>query len=209
MGVNQSVQGTATARALIDLCLATGNLGPGTGPFSLTGQANSMGARVCSSKGTWPGHRDFGDATHRKEIADAWDGPVSRLPESSGPGFVRIVDEIARGDIDICWTVATNPVAGMPDSGHVRNALDDVFLVVQDAFRSDTVAYADVVLPAATWGETDGTVPNLERRVSRVTAATDVPETVQQDIDIIAAIGHRIEPGLFDEPPLDQALDSC
>jgi len=85
MGVNQSVQGTATARALIDLCLATGNLGPGTGPFSLTGQANSMGTRICSSKGTWPGHRSFGDPDHRETVADAWGISTDRLPTDPGP----------------------------------------------------------------------------------------------------------------------------
>jgi assimilatory nitrate reductase catalytic subunit len=203
MGVNQSIQGTGTARALIDLCLATGNLGPGTGPFSLTGQANSMGNRVCASKGTWPGHRTFDEPANREVVAETWDVPLSRLPRSPGPGFVRIVDELARGEIDVCWTVATNPVAGMPDASHVRRALDDVFLVVQDAFHSDTVECADVVLPAATWGESEGTTINMERRVSRVTAATDPPDAVRQDVDVIAAIGNRIDPDLFAEPPLD------
>ncbi|WP_152040029.1 assimilatory nitrate reductase NasA [Salinigranum salinum] len=203
MGVNQSVQGTGTARALIDLCLATGNLGPGTGPFSLTGQANSMGNRVCASKGTWPGYRAFADPPTREEIAATWDVPLGRLPRSPGPGFVRIVDELARGDIDVCWTVATNPVAGMPDASYVERALDDAFLVVQDAFYSDTVECADVVLPAATWGESAGTTMNMERRVSRITAASDPPAAVRQDVDIIAAVGNRIAPDLFAAPPLD------
>jgi assimilatory nitrate reductase catalytic subunit len=203
MGVNQSTQGTATARALIDLCLATGNLGPGTGPFSLTGQANSMGARVCASKRTWPGHRSFTDPSHREAVAAAWDVPVERLPDVPGPGLVRIVDEMAHGDVDVCWTVATNPAAGMPDGEHVRSALEDVFLVVQDAFRSETVELADVVLPAATWGESSGTVVNMERRVSRVTAATEMAGSVRHDLDIVAAVGRRIDPDLFDAPPLD------
>ena len=211
MGVNQSTQGTDTARALIDLCLATGNLGPSSGPFSLTGQANSMGTRVCSSKGTWPGHRDFEDPAHRKAVAEAWDLPVGRLPDAAGPGPVGIVDEAARGAVEACWCVATNPVAGMPDTSTVRNALEDTFLVVQDAFRSETVKYADVVLPAATWGESEGTVMNMERTVSRVTAATDVMDTVRQDLDIIAAVGNRVAPGLFAEPPLDPetVFDEC
>ena len=203
MGVNQSIQGTETARAIIDLCLATGNLGPGSGPFSLTGQANSMGNRVCASKRTWPGHRPFDDSAARREVADAWDVPLGRLPDDPGPGFVRIVDELARDNVDVCWTVATNPAAGMPDAGHVERALDEAFLIVQDAFRSDTVAHADVVLPAATWGESEGTTTNMERRVSRVTAAVDPPGKARQDLDVIAAIGNRIHPGLFDEPPLD------
>ena len=203
MGVNQSVQGTATARGLIDLCLATGNLGPGTGPFSLTGQANSMGNRVCSSKETWPGHQPFDDSDVRKAVANTWGVPFSRLPRDRGAGFVTIVDRIARGEIDACWTVATNPAAGMPDASHVKSVLEDVFLVVQDSFYSDTVDCADVVVPAATWGETEGTTMNMERRVSRVTAAADPSGRVRQDLDIIATIGNRIEPELFGEPSLD------
>ncbi|MBX0303963.1 assimilatory nitrate reductase NasA [Haloarcula salinisoli] len=202
MGVNQSTHGTDAARTLIDCCLATGNMGPGTGPFSLTGQANSMGVRVCSSKGTLPGQRAFDDAAARAEVAETWEVPLSRLPETTGPGPVGIVDQINRGHIDAVWTVATNPVAGMPDATTVARALDDVFLVVQDAFRSETVEHADVVLPAATWGETEGTTTNMERRVSRVTAVSDVTDGVRPDLDIIAAVGNRIESGLFDDPPL-------
>ena len=203
MGVNQSIQGTATARSLIDLCLVTGNLGPGSGPFSLTGQANSMGNRVCASTSTWPGYREFTSAAHRKTVANAWDVPLGRLPDSSGPGFIRIVDELARGNVDVCWTVATNPVAGMPDAGYVEDALGNTFVIAQDAFYSDTLSCADVVLPAATWGESEGTVMNMERRVSRVAPAVDPPEAVWQDVDIIAAVANRIDPGLFGSAPVD------
>jgi assimilatory nitrate reductase catalytic subunit len=202
MGVNQNVEGTATARALIDLCLATGNLGPGTGPFSLTGQANSMGTRVCSSKGTWPGHREFTDPAERETVADAWGVPVERLPDDPGPGPVGIVDQLADGEAEACWTVATNPIAGMPDADHVRETLEDTFLVVQDAFRTETAEVADVVLPAATWGESEGTATNMERTVSRVRPASDTPTKVRQDIDIIATIGERLCGDLFDHPPI-------
>ena len=203
MGVNQSAQGTDTCGALIDLCLATGNLGEGRGPFSLTGQANSMGTRVCSSKGTWPGHRDFADPDHRALVAETWGVPVERLPDDPGPGPVGIVDALAEGDAEACWTVATNPVAGMPDASHVRETLADTFLVAQDAFHTETTDLADVVLPAATWGESEGTVTNMERTISRVRAATDTPSKIHQDIDIIAAIGRRLEADLFDRPPVD------
>ena len=199
MGVNQSVQGTATARALIDLCLATGNLTPGSGPFSLTGQANSMGTRVCASKGTWPGHRSFTDPDHRQTIADAWGVPVERLPADPGPGPVGIIDAVADGPPTLCWTVATNPVAGMPDASRVESALEETFLVAQDAFWTETVAVADVVLPAATWGATSGTTMNMERRVSRVRAATEPSPSIKQDLDIITTIGAEIDPALFDE----------
>jgi len=200
MGVNQSVQGTATSRALIDLCLATGNLRPGSGPFSLTGQANSMGTRVCSSKGTWPGQRGFTDPEERQFIADEWEIPRSRLPDDPGPGPVGIVDAVADGPPEVCWTVATNPVAGMPDASEVRSALDDAFLVAQDAFRTETVELADVVLPAATWGESEGTVTNMERRISRVRAATETSPKIKQDLDIIVAIGAAIDGELFPDP---------
>ena len=203
MGVNQSVQGTATARALIDLCLATGNLGPGSGPFSLTGQANSMGTRICSSKGTWPGHRAFGDPDHRATVADAWGISIDRLPADPGPGPVGIIDAMADGTPEACWAIATNPAAGMPDAESVRETLEETFLVVQDAFRTETVELADVVLPAATWGETEGTATNMERTISRVRAASELPPKVRQDIDIIAAIGHQLYPELIDRPPVE------
>jgi len=119
MGINQSVNGTAAAGALIDCCLATGNLRPGSGPFSLTGQANSMGTRVCSSKGSWPGHRPFADPDHRRAVAETWGVPVSRFPDDTGPGPVGIVSALG-DDIDAVYAVATNPVAGMPDATRVR-----------------------------------------------------------------------------------------
>ncbi|AQL42523.1 nitrate reductase [Halorientalis sp. IM1011] len=205
MGINQSVRGTDAARALIDLCLATGNLRPGSGPFSLTGQANSMGTRVVSSKGSWPGQRPFDDPIHRAEIADEWGVPVGRLPDDTGPGPVGTIDTVDDGPVEAVYAVATNPVAGMPDANAVAEKLEDAFLVVQDSFRTETTELADVVLPAATWGESEGTVMNMERRVSRVRAASETPPTVQQDIDIIAAVANEIVPGLLPEPPVDPA----
>ena len=197
MGVNQSAQGTDTAGALIDLCLATGNMGPGSGPFSLTGQANSMGTRVCSSKGSWPGMRSFEDPAERRTIAEAWDVPVERLPDDAGPGPVGIVDAIDDGPVEALWAVATNPAAGLPDASAARERLRETFLVVQDAFHTDTTELADVVLPAATWGESEGTAMNMERRISRVRAASDLAPAVRTDLDIIASIGEAIAPGLF------------
>ncbi len=200
MGVNQSVNGTATAGALIDLCLATGNLQPGSGPFSLTGQANSMGTRVCSCKGSWPGHQPFDDPDARETIAEAWDVPVSRLPDDPGPGPVGIFDAMDN-EIEALYAVATNPVAGMPDAGEAREQLEDAFVVVQDSFHSETVEYADVVLPAATWGESEGTATNMERTVSRVRAATETPAGVKTDLELIATIGETLFLDLFDHSP--------
>jgi assimilatory nitrate reductase catalytic subunit len=199
MGVNQHVQGTETARALVDLTLATGNLRPGGGPFSLTGQANSMGTRVCSSKGSWPGQRAFEDPDHRHVVAEAWGVPVDRLPDDPGPGPVELLET----DPEAIWTVATNPVAGMPEAGRARERLADTFLVAQDAFHTETTAVADVVLPAATWGECEGTTTNMERTISRVRAATEVPSGVRTDLDIIATVGARLFPDLVTDTSPD------
>jgi len=201
MGINQHVQGTETARALVDLTLATGNLQPGGGPFSLTGQANSMGTRICSSKGSWPGQRAFEDPDHRRLVAETWDVPVDRLPDDTGPGPVGMLEN----GPDAVWAVATNPVAGMPDADSAREPLQDAFVVAQDAFHTETTALADVVLPAATWGESEGTTTNMERTVSRVRAATEVASGVRPDLDIIATIGCRLFEGLFDSTSPDPA----
>ncbi|MFT4884236.1 MAG: assimilatory nitrate reductase catalytic subunit [Natronomonas sp.] len=217
MGVNQHVQGTDTASALVDLCLASGNMGPGSGPFSLTGQANSMGTRVCSSKGTWPGHRDFDDPNARRDVASAWGVPVERLPDDPGPGPVGMLESVgseeprssknasgqrprAESEVEAIYAVATNPAAGMPDVTAVREALDEAFLVVQDAFHTETTELADVVLPAATWGESDGTTTNMERTISRVRRVTDPPSGVKTDLELIATIANALERGLIESP---------
>jgi len=207
MGVNQSAQGTATSGALIDLCLATGNVGPGTGPFSLTGQANSMGTRVCSSKGSWPGMRPFDDPAERRTVAAAWDVPVDRLPDDAGPGPVDTVAAVDDGPVEAVWAVATNPAAGLPDASAARERLDDAFLVAQDAFHTETTALADVVLPAATWGESSGTAMNMERRISRVRPAADLAPDVRTDLGIIAAIGEAVVPGLLGDPDPEAAFE--
>ncbi len=206
MGINQSVQGTAAARALIDLCLATGNLGPGTGPFSLTGQANSMGARLGASKGRLPGGAAFNDPSARQRVATAWEVPPARLPTDPGPGPVGLFESIAAGEVDTFWTVAANPAVGMPNTTPVRTALDDVFLVVQDAFRTPTVEYADVVLPAATWGETGGTLVSMDRTVSRVRPSCDPPGSARRDASIIASIAGRLRPNAVDDTVGPEAL---
>ncbi|VTT85308.1 Assimilatory nitrate reductase large subunit [Halorubrum sp. DM2] len=207
MGVNQSTQGTPTAGALIDLCLATGNMGPGTGPFSLTGQANSMGTRVVSSKGSWPGMRGFADPAERRTVAAAWDVPVDRLPDDTGPGPIDTVAAVDDGPVEAVWTVATNPAAGLPDAAAARERLEDAFLVAQDAFHTETTALADVVLPAATWGESEGTAINMERRVSRVRPASDLAPDVRTDLDIIAAVGEALAPGLLGDSDPEAVFD--
>ncbi len=182
-GLNQSIHGTANGAALIHLHLATGTLGkPGMGPFSLTGQPNAMGGREAGAMANLlPGHRNLVNADDRAELARLWDIPA--LPAQPGATAVELFDAVHEGRIKAIWIACTNPVQSMPDLGRVREALAKAeFVVVQDAWAdTETAALADLLLPAATWGEKEGTVTNSERRISRVRAAVPPPGEARQD----------------------------
>ncbi|RZU02200.1 nitrate reductase [Rivibacter subsaxonicus] len=206
-GLNQSTSGTAKNSALINLHLATGQIGkPGAGPLSLTGQPNAMGGREAGGMATLlPGHRDPTDAAHRAEVAAIWG--VDALPEQPGLSAVPMFEAAARGEIELLWIACTNPAQSLPDQALVRAALARCpFVVVQEAFaRTETTGYADLLLPAATWGEKDGTVTNSERRISRVRAAVPAPGEARGDWQIAAEVARRLEaklrpgaPSLFD-----------
>jgi assimilatory nitrate reductase catalytic subunit len=182
-GLNQSVHGTESGAALIHLHLATGQIGrPGAGPFSLTGQPNAMGGRETGSMATLlPGHRSAADAAHRAEIATLWGIPS--LPETPGKSAVEMFDALHAGDIKAVWIACTNPAQSLPDQAKVRAALERAeFVVLQEAYLgTETDAYADLLLPAASWGEKAGTVTNSERRISRVRAAVPPPGEARPD----------------------------
>jgi len=128
-----------------------------------------MGGREVGGMATMlAAHRDIGNPTHRAEVASLWGiDAVSAVP---GLPAVDMFDAVRDGRIKAIWIVCTNPSHSMPDAGKIREALDAAeFVVVQEAFmQTDTVPYADVVLPASSWGEKSGTVTNSERRISRV-----------------------------------------
>src|SRR5690606_10735251 len=194
MGLNQSSSGTAKNAALIHLHLATGQIGrPGAGPFSLTGQPNAMGGREAGGMANLlPGHRDPADAAHRAEVAKLWQ--VKSLPDRPGLTAVDMFDAVLQGRIKVLWIAATNPAQSMPDQAKVRAALRKAELViVQEAFaNTETLAYADPVLPAATWPEKEGTVTNSERRISRVRAAIAPPGDAQADWQLVCAVARRL-----------------
>src|SRR5262245_41935303 len=158
-GLNQSASGTAKNAALINLHLASGQIGkPGAGPFSLTGQPNAMGGReVGGLATTLAAHRDLGNAEHRREMEALWEVP--RVPDKAGLTAVEMFQAAADGEIKALWIACTNPVQSMPDQATVRRALQRTeFVVVQEAFSTTaTCEYADLLLPATTWGEKDGT----------------------------------------------------
>jgi assimilatory nitrate reductase catalytic subunit len=194
-GLNQSSSGTAKNSALINLHLACGQIGrPGAGPFSLTGQPNAMGGREAGGMATLlPGHRDPGNAAHRAEVASIWGVPA--LPERPGLTGVAMFEAAARGELEVLWIVCTNPAMSMPDQTLVQRAFERTpFVIVQEAFaRTETTAFADLVLPAAAWGEKEGTVTNSERRISRTRAAVPPPGEARPDWSIAADVARRLE----------------
>ncbi|SEA93479.1 nitrate reductase [Paraburkholderia sartisoli] len=195
MGLNQSSHGTDKNLALINLHLATAQIGrAGAGPFSLTGQPNAMGGREVGGMATMlAAHRDIGNAAHREEVARLWG--VSQLSGRPGLPAVDMFEALHAGRIKAIWIACTNPAHSMPDIPRVREALAKAeFVVVQEAFMlTDTVPFADVVLPAATWGEKSGTVTNSERRISRVRAAVAAPGEAKADWWIVNEVAKRIE----------------
>ena len=194
-GLNQSSSGTAKNAALINLHLATGQIGkPGAGPFSLTGQPNAMGGReVGGLANLLSAHRDMGNPAHRAEVAALWGVPS--VPEKPGKTAIEMFQAAADGEIKALWIACTNPAQSMPDQATVRRALERAeFVVLQEAFATTATApYADLLLPATTWGEKEGTVTNSERRISRVRAAVSPPGAAQADWSIVVDFAHRLE----------------
>ena len=195
MGLNQSTAGSAKNSALINLHLATGQIGrPGAGPFSLTGQPNAMGGRETGSlSNLLPGHREAANADHRAEVAAYWG--VEQLPTSTGLSAIELFEQVRSGKIKALWIACTNPAQSMPDQNAVRAALQTCpFVVLQEAFRTtETAAFADLLLPAASWGEKDGLVTNSERRISHVRQAIVAPGEARPDWAITVDFARRLE----------------
>ncbi|MFM9835938.1 MAG: molybdopterin-dependent oxidoreductase [Methylophilaceae bacterium] len=195
MGLNQSIHGTDKNAALINLHLATGQIGKlGAGPLSLTGQPNAMGGReVGGMANLLSGHRDLNNADHRDEIAKLWN--VEAVPSTPGKTAVEMFDAVKNGDIKAIWIACTNPAHSMPDLNKVHEALNTAELVVvQDAFNNtSTSRYADVLLPASTWGEKEGTVTNSERTITRVNSAVQPPAEARHDWEINVDFAQRLE----------------
>ena len=194
-GLNQSSSGTAKNATLINLHLATGQIGqPGAGPFSLTGQPNAMGGReVGGLANLLSAHRDLANPAHRAEVAALWGVPS--VPDKPGLSAVELFEAAADGQVKALWIACTNPAQSMPDQATVRRALARAeFVVVQEAYATAaTCEFADLLLPATTWGEKDGTVTNSERRISRVRAAVPAPGQARHDWRIVVDVAQRLE----------------
>ncbi len=211
-GLNQSSSGTAKNAALINLHLATAQIGkPGAGPFSLTGQPNAMGGREVGGLANLLGaHRDLANPVHRAEVAALWGVP--NVPSQPGKTAVEMFQAAADGEIKVLWIACTNPAQSMPDQTMVRRALERCeFVVVQEAFATTaTCDFADLLLPATTWGEKTGTVTNSERRISRVRPAVAAPGEARHDWSAAADFARRLEmrlPARADSPMFPYPLD--
>jgi anaerobic selenocysteine-containing dehydrogenase len=200
MGVNHSTKGTETVNAINNLALITGNVGrPGGAPFSITGQCNAMGTREAGFASSMPGYRKFENADDRAELAALWNVPVARIPQARGLAYPDIIEAALERKIRGLWIIATNPVVSFPNHDALVQALEGLeFLVVQDGYHpTPTSEFAHLMLPAAMWGEKEGTYTNSERRVSKVNRAVAPPGEAKTDFEIFlglaAALGVRDE----------------
>ncbi len=187
MGVNQSHQGVRTAQAIIDLALLTGNLGrPGTGANSITGQCNAMGSRLFSNTTSLLGGHGWDDPAARERVAEVLDIPVTTIPEDGGWAYDQIVEGIATGTVRGLWVIATNGAHSWIGQRGFRELLDRLdFLVVQDLYGdTETARHADLVLPAAGWGEKEGTFINSERRLGVLSRVRRAPGEALADFAI-------------------------
>jgi assimilatory nitrate reductase catalytic subunit len=195
MGVNHSTQGAETVNAINNLALLTGQLGrAGASPFSITGQCNAMGTRETGFTSSLPGYRKFESADDRAELARLWNVPVERIPDARGYAYPDIIEGAVAKKIRALWIIATNPVVSFPNYDVLAQAFENLeFLVVQDGFHpTPTTELAHLVLPAAVWGEKEGTYTNSERRVSKVNKIVDAPGEARSDFDIFLAIAEKL-----------------
>ena len=204
-GVNQSSMGTDKVNSIINCHLLTGRIGrAGMGPFSITGQPNAMGGReVGGLANQLAAHLELDDPAHHTLVRDFWQAPA--LATQPGLKAVDLFEAVHAGRVKALWIMATNPAVSMPDSNRVRAALAGCeFLVVSDCVRhTDTTAHAHVLLPAATWGERDGTVTNSERRISRQRPFLPTAGQARPDWWIIREVARRMGHGAafaYDHP---------
>lgn len=195
MGVNHSTKGTETVNAINNLALITGNIGrAGAAPFSITGQCNAMGTREAGGASCLPGYRKFESEVDRKELAALWNVTPERIPGSRGLAYPDIIEAAVAKKIRFLWIIATNPIVSFPNIDILKHGLGNLdFLVVQDGFHpTPTSEIAHLVLPAAIWGEKEGTYTNSERRVNKVNRAVDAPGEARTDFEIFLDLAERL-----------------
>jgi anaerobic selenocysteine-containing dehydrogenase len=187
--------------AVNNLHLLRGMIGrPGCGMLQMNGQPTAQNNRECGADGDLPGFRNWSNQAHIRELADLWNVDSMTIPHWSPPtDAMQIFDYAEAGTVQWLWVSGTNPAVSMPESQRIKRILssDSVFLIVQDLFLTETAALADVVLPAAGWGEKTGTFTNVNRTVHLSDKAVEPPGLAKSDLDIFTMYARRM--GLVDK----------
>lgn len=193
-GTYQTVDATTTSVAVNNLHLIRGLIGKvGCGPLHMAGQPSSSGNRSVGGVSTYPGNRNPENPKHIKEMAELWNVSEEDLAIGSEKGIEEIVDLMEQGRIGVFWNIGTNPMVSLPNRRRARKAFEKTFVVVQDPFLTETTEVADIVLPAALWGEKEGTMENGERRINLLRKAVDPPVGVKSDFDIFTDFARRMD----------------
>jgi len=211
-GVYQSNQATASACQVNNVNLILGRIGrPGCGILQMNGQPTAQNTRETGADGDLPGFRNWGNKKHVQELADLWNVHADTIPHWAAPTHaLEILHLCETGSIRMLWIQATNPAVSMPDLGRIRRLLakDDLFVVVQDAFMTETAALADLVLPAAIWGEKTGCSTNVSRVVHLHHKAVEPPGEARPDLDIFLDFARRMDFRDKDGAPLVKWTDA-
>lgn len=209
MGLNQSSVGVNKNLSLINLNLITGKIGkPGSGPFSLTGQPNAMGGReVGGLSNLLPAHRNLNNPVHREEVQNFWGGKV--IQEKPGLTATEMFEALESGTLKAIWILCTNPLTSLPNVRLAEAALKKAkFVVVQEVSnKPETLAYADVILPAAAWAEKEGTMTNSERRISYLNKILEAPGEALPDAEIICRFAQKMNYPGFDFANASEIFD--
>lgn len=197
-GTYQSADATTACVAINNLHLIRGLIGkPGSGPLHMAGQPSSSANRTAGGVGTYPAQRNHSNPDHIKEMADLWNVEMMTLPVGPEKGIEEHIAMIEKGEIGLFWNIGTNSMVSLPNRQRAKKAMEKTFVVVQDPFLTETTAIADVVLPAALWGEKEGTMENADRTINLLRKAVDPPEGVKSDFDIFLDFAKRM--GLEDK----------
>ena len=212
MGLNQSTHGTWNTNAICNLHLATGAIcRPGSGPMSLTGQPNAMGGREMGYMGPGlPGQRSVVSATDREFVERQWGLAPETIRSDVGPGTIEMFRGLAAGDIKACWIICTNPVASVANRNTVIAGLERAELVItQDTYQNTaTNTYADIVLPATLWAESDAVMVNSERNLTLLQASIPPAGHARPDWQLICLVAAHVGFGEhFDFSSSEQVFD--
>ncbi len=193
MGLNQSVNGTMKNLSLINLHLATGRINEKGCPFSLTGQPNAMGGReVGYLVNGLPGYRDVRNEEDREFMEQFWGIEKGSIKPEPGTTIVEAVDKMIIGDIKLLWIVCTNPAVTMPNLNKFWKALENTFVIVQDAYLTDTMDFANLVLPATQWGEKEGVMTGSDRTITYNRAFKQPPPQCKHDWQIFCEVAKNL-----------------